>query len=327
LYHEFAAALGGIHLPTITGDNNQMEEPLAYLNRQFLPQSQAAVAVTDTGFVLGTSVTEQLRTFGGHLFHLRDHLERLHRSLRIVGIEPQESLDDMAMIAERLIENNRRLVADGDDLGLAMFVTPGPFPALNDGRGGDACTGLHTYRLPFRSWAGKYETGQALVVTDVDQVPQGCWPAELKCRSRMHYYLADRAAERIEPGARALMLDEDHFVMEASTANVVLYDRDQGIVVPPHDRVLPGISLAVVRRLAQQLALPWTERSLRVEDVERADEVMLSSTPFCLLPVTRFNGSEINGGVPGEVNYKLIAAWSQDVEIDIVAQARQFADR
>ncbi|MDA1212612.1 MAG: aminotransferase class IV [Planctomycetota bacterium] len=302
-----------------------MHEPLAYLNGQFLPQSQASVSVTDMGFVLGTTVTEQLRTFGGRLFHLTDHLERLQRSLKMVGVVPKESLEDLALIAERLVDGNLQSLAVGDDLGLAMFVTPGLFPALNDGQGGDACTGLHTYRLPLASWADKYETGQSLVVTDVEQVPRRCWPAELKCRSRMHYYLADQAAERTEPGARALMLDAEGFVMEASTANIVLHDSDKGLLAPPHDSVLPGISLAVVRKLADRLGISWTEQPLRVEDVERADEILLSSTPFCLLPVTRFNGRDVNGAIPGGVFRKLIAAWSAEVGVEIVAQAKQFA--
>ena len=45
-----------------------MTEPVAYLNGLFLPAHQAALPIDDAGFVLGATVTEQLRTFRGRLF-------------------------------------------------------------------------------------------------------------------------------------------------------------------------------------------------------------------------------------------------------------------
>ena len=103
-----------------------MAEHLAYLNGRYLPISQAAVPVYDTGFVLGVTVAEQMRTFGGQLFRLPEHLQRLARSLSIIGVEPKQSLAELQLIAEDLVARNHALLAPGDDLGLAIFVTPGP---------------------------------------------------------------------------------------------------------------------------------------------------------------------------------------------------------
>ena len=64
-----------------------MSESIAFVNGRWISAAAAAVPVSDAGFILGTSVAEQLRTFGGRLFHLADHLERLAHSL-IVGIDP-----------------------------------------------------------------------------------------------------------------------------------------------------------------------------------------------------------------------------------------------
>ena len=135
------------------------------------------------------------------------------------------TLADMGRVAEELVERNVRLVPPGSDLGLVMFVTPGPHPTLA-GRGRAAeqtpLVGLHTFELPFERWADKYQSGERLVITNVRQVPASCWPPELKCRSRMHYFLADSEAAAIEPGARALLLDQSGNVTEASTANVLI---------------------------------------------------------------------------------------------------------
>ena len=186
---------------------------------------------------------------------------------------------------------------------------------------------MHTYRLPFSMWAEKYEQGASLATTDVQQVAAECWPRDLKCRSRMHYYLADKAAAARYPGARALLTDADGYVTEASTANLIVYNGDEGVVAPPHDKVLPGISLAVLLQLADKLRIPYGQRDLRPEDIATADEVMLSSTPFCLLPVTEFNGQPIGEAGGGPVYRRLLEAWSQLVGVDIAQQARQFANR
>ncbi len=66
---------------------------------------------------------------------------------------------------------------------------------------------------------------------------------------------------------------------------------------------------------------------LRPEDVARADEVLLASTPVCLLPVTRLNGRPIGDGEPGEVFRRLLAAWSDLVGVDVSGQAKRFAGR
>jgi len=305
-----------------------LPEPIAYLNGQWLPVSQAAVSVYDGGFMQGVTVAEQLRTFGGKLFRLDLHLDRLARSLATVGVNPGLAREDFALIATELAAQNHMLLDPADDLGLSMFVTPGPYaPFASAARHKGPTVGIHTQPLPFGTWAGKYDTGESLVVTDIQQVPAACWPAELKCRSRMHYYLADKQAREREPGSRALLLDEQGFVIEASTANILVYYRDVGLVSPPRERILPGITVAAVVELAGKIGVPFSHRDLTTDDVAGADEVLLCSTSPCVWSVTRFSGQPIADGQPGPICRQLQAAWSELVGLDIVAQARRFATR
>ena len=303
-----------------------MPEPLAYLNGRWIPISQAAISVTDAGFIQGVTVAEQLRTFGGRLFRLDKHLERLERSLAIVEVSLDLPLADLAHIAEELATKNHSLLDPADDLGLTIFVTPGPYATYSGGHKGPTVC-VHTHPLPFGNWVEKYATGDSLVVTDVMQVPAACWPTDLKCRSRMHYYLADQKAAKIERGARALMLNELGLVTEASTANVVIYRKDKGLISPPREQILPGISVTVLEELARQMGIGFSRRELTVEDVAAADEVLLSSTSPCVWSVTRFNGRPISDGQPGPIASLLRAAWSQMVGVEIEAQARRFAGR
>jgi branched-subunit amino acid aminotransferase/4-amino-4-deoxychorismate lyase len=305
-----------------------MNEAQAYLNGRFVPCAGASIPISDTGFVLGATIAEVLRTFGGKLFRLEGHLERLAHSLQMAHLDPQISIAEISRIAEQLVVHNHRLLDPADDLNLTMFFTPGIYPTMAEtgGRSGPTVC-IHTFPLPFRLWADKYASGQALVTTSVQQTSPRNWSRALKCRSRMHYYLADEEAQRIEPGARAVLLDQDGHVLEATTANVVLYSAKQGLVGPPHDKVLPGISLAVLVELAQQAGIPYSERDLAPEDLAGADEVLLTGTSVSLTPVTRFNGKPVGRGRPGPIQELLLAAWSRLVGVDIAAQANRFAKR
>jgi branched-chain amino acid aminotransferase len=306
--------------------SHQRAAPIAYLNGRFVPQADARIPVYDAGFMLGATVSEQLRTFGGKLFRLSEHLARLEESLSIVGTQLPVTRDELIAIATQLVTHNHGLLPAGDDLGLSLFVTPGPYATL---AGPDVATGptlgLHTYPLPFQLWRDKYKTGERLVTPQTRQVPPECWPPQLKCRSRMHYYLADKEASRAQPGSRALMLDLAGNVLETSIANILVYHRARGLTIPPAATVLQGVSLAATLELAAAQGIPISEAPLSVADVESADEVLLASTTYCLLPVTRINSHEIGGGLPGPIYTKLLAGWNSLAGFDVAEQARGVA--
>jgi branched-chain amino acid aminotransferase len=276
--------------------------------------------------VQGTTVAEQLRTFGGKLFRLEAHLERLFRSLAVVEVDCGMPLDELAQVAVDLAAHNHPLLTPGDDLGLAIFVTPGSYAPMS-GASSVPTVCLHTFPLSFKLWAHKYAIGDHLATTDVEQVPAGCWPPELKCRSRMHYYLADRQARARFPDGRALLTDSDGFVTETTTANLVVADCECRLLIPPKRKVLPGISLSVLLELADQLQVEHRERDLTPGDLLSAAEVFITSSSVCTLPVTRFNGQPIGAGAPGPMFARFLAAWNELVGLDIAAQARSFSNR
>jgi len=123
------------------------------------------------------------------------------------------------------------------------------------------------------------------------------------------------------------MRDDDGFVTEATTANVVIFQQGGGLATPPAAKVLPGISLAVLARLAADEGLSIEERDILPADVAEADEVLLTSTSPCVLPVVRFNGRAIGRGEPGPVHQRLLEAWGREVGVDIVQQAMRFSER
>ena len=96
---------------------------------------------------------------------------------------------------------------------------------------------------------------------------------------------------------------------------------DGTLRTPTTHSVLAGVSRQTVLELAASLGIPAVEEDIQLYDVETADEAFFTSTPYSLLPATRINGITIGDGVPGPISKRLLAAWSELVGVDIVAQA------
>ncbi|MFM8498334.1 MAG: aminotransferase class IV [Planctomycetia bacterium] len=294
---------------------------IAWLNGAVIPRGDLSIPVGDSGFVLGATVTEQLRTFAGQLFLPERHAARFRDSLRIARIDLPWGIDPVFAAAADVATHNHALGPAGGDLGMVIFATPGDLPAQHAGRRSQPRVAIHTFPLAFPLWARAYDEGVALRSVPITQVSATSWPLALKCRSRMHYHLADQAAADSEPGARAILCHADGRVSETSTANVAIVRRGV-ILTPPATDSLAGISLGYAHELSAALGIGWREQSLTLDDLAAADEVLLTSTPNCLLPATRLDGRPVGDGRPGDVYSRLLAAWSERVGLDIAEQAR-----
>jgi branched-subunit amino acid aminotransferase/4-amino-4-deoxychorismate lyase len=312
-----------------------MNEPLVYLNGGMVPASQAHLAIYDAGVVLGATVTEMTRTFRRQLYRLNDHLDRLFRSLRYTRMDIGLGKEDLLKISQELTAHNGRLLEETGELGLIHFVTAGEYPTYAGMAGRPSRSTptvcVHTFPLPFELWAGKMQSGAHVVTPSIRHVPPQCYDPKMKYRSRMHYYLADKEAQLVDPDAIALLLDLDGNVTETGGANFLMVERGNSgsptIVSPTLVNTLPGISRATVVDLAAKLGISFVEKDIQVYSVMNADEAFLTSTPYCLMPVTRINGVPIGTGTPGPIYRRLLAAWSQEVGLDISAQIQDGARR
>jgi branched-chain amino acid aminotransferase len=299
-------------------------QPLAYLNGQFLPQVSAQLSLHDAGFVWGATVTDLCRTFRRRLFRLADHLRRFRESCRLARVPQPLSDEELTSIAERLVEHNAVLLGAEGELALVLFATPGPigyYAGLAGGPGSGAPTlGLHTFPLPFGRYARLFREGATLVVPLVRQVPAACIDRGIKQRSRLHWWLAEQEVHEADPSASALLLDEQGRVTETAAANLLIV-RGGTVLSPRREGILHGISLRVVEELCAELAIPFAEADLTLEDCQRADEAMLSNTAFCLAGARRLQGVELPW--PGTVLERLLRVWGEKVGLDIRAQVCQ----
>jgi len=299
-----------------------MQPSIAYLNGEWVSGSELAVPVSDLGFLLGATVAERLRTFSGQLFRVEDHLARLYSSLQIVGLDAADICQEVSEVLDEFVDRNSEWILEGDDWNVIVFVTPG---RSNDTSQPTIC--VHGKPLSFDQWAHLFEQGVETAIVESRQVPANCWPSELKCRSRMHYYLADQEAAQHGPATRPILLDQEGFISEGSTANVVAYFREWGLVTPYISKVLPGVSQQVLFELGESLGFAHHQRDMLPEDLAEADEVFFASTSICMLPIVKLNDQPIGTGRPGPVYGQLLSAWSERVKVDIAEQAQKFALR
>jgi branched-subunit amino acid aminotransferase/4-amino-4-deoxychorismate lyase len=298
-----------------------MSELLTYLNGQLLSPAEARLPLYDAGFVFGATVTDLCRTFRHQLYRWPEHLARFRGSCVYAGIYPDISVDDLTRAAEHLVDHNARLLPPHQDLALVVFATPGPigyYGGLEGGPGdGPATLGMHTFPLPFSRYRRLLTEGAHLVVPSTRHIPPVCIDPRVKQRSRLHWWLAEREAHRVDAGAIALLLSTEGQVTETAAANFLLV-REGKVISPPRSTVLAGISLQVVEELCAELSIPFEERPLGLYDCLNAAEAMLTSTSYCLAGVSRINGVPLPW--PGTLTARLLDAWSERVGLDIRAQ-------
>ena len=142
-------------------------------------------------------------------------------------------------------------------------------------------------------------------------------------RSRLHYQLALLEADRYKVQDHwPVLLDPDGFIAEGPGFNVFVV-KDEAVITPEGRNILRGISRGyVLSELCPQLGIPCVEKNIEVYDAMHADEMFVTSTPFCILPVTSLNGSPIGDGLPGRTTRSLLSAWSANVGVDIAAQIK-----
>ena len=94
-------------------------------NGEWMPLSEVRIDPLDSGFTVGDVVFDLGRTFSGKSFRLKDHVDRLWRSLKFVRIDPGMSSADMIDLSEEALRRNEHLRGEAEDLTVRQFVTRG----------------------------------------------------------------------------------------------------------------------------------------------------------------------------------------------------------
>jgi branched-subunit amino acid aminotransferase/4-amino-4-deoxychorismate lyase len=285
--------------------------PSAYLNGEKIPAAEAQVSVFDLGFTMGVSVTEQIRTYRRQTPLIERHLNRLFGGLEIIGLAAPFSREELTLQVQNLVSENGRDLDDNDELGIGICITPGLVSAYGQTNAG-LTTLVYTYVLKASDQKAAIERGIRLTSVATTEIPASSVPKALKCRSRMHYYLAEREARATDPDSRALLHDTDGFVAEGTTASVIIVSGGE-IIAPLKEAVLPGVTLGYALELADGLGIPIQRRDITRDELESADEAMWLTTPVGIVPVSHVNGQAIDKNTSGDITRRLSEAWQSAV--------------
>ena len=300
-----------------------MSDTFAYYNGQWMARSEVSVNLGDRGFYLGDAVFDLFRTFGGRPYRLCDHVERFFRSLKYVRIDPGLTASEVEAIGTECVRRNEDLRGEVGDWSVWFGATRG----IGGWRTLDARPTVIVFcaQVPFGSFARFYDSGAHLVTPRTRNHPPETLEPKLKHTSRMHLNLADVEARDVDVDAWPVMLDTAGNLSEGSGSNAFLVSGGT-LRTPPGRNVLHGVTRAAVMELASQLGVTVVEEDLQPYDLYTADEVFLSSTPFFVLPITRTDGRTVGDGRPGAVTSQLLAAFGEQVGVDLPEQALRYAD-
>lgn len=300
----------------------QAETALCWLNGAELPFAEARLPVFDLSIMQGATITERMRTFRHQPFDVEQHLKRFQRSLHVTGWSQLPDLTALPEVITRMVAHNCRTIPAESDLAIVLFCSAGQ--AVGDANGlitqSRPTICIYTAPLPFSRWSRGYQYGIDLVVPPIQQIPATCLDPHLKHRSRLHWQLADQFAERQHSGAQAVLLDQQGYLTETSTGNLLL--ANQGTLLTPRNKLtLEGISREHVIKLCHDLEIPVGFTDLTELDLATADEAFLTSSTYCIMPIRSINGQPIGSTVPGPLTTTLSHAWSQQIGVDFITQA------
>lgn len=82
---------------------------IAWFNGAYMPETQVMISLRDRGWKYGDGVFDMTRTFNGRAFRMKEHVERLYRSLWYLRLDPGMSPQEMIDISEEIVVRNEPL--------------------------------------------------------------------------------------------------------------------------------------------------------------------------------------------------------------------------
>jgi branched-chain amino acid aminotransferase len=273
--------------------------PTIWLDGAWHDRDSAVISVYVHGLLYGDGVFEGIRIYGGRIFRLREHLDRLYDSAHAIWLTIPISKDEMAEATEEGVRRSgiregyiRHIITRGvGDLGLDPRKCVRPSVIII----------TDTIKL----WPEEvYETGLK-VVTAGTPIPQR---EALSPRVKSLNYLAHILAkvEGIQAGAdEVLMLDSSGSVAEGSGQNIFVV-KGRTIRTPPaFAGILKGVTRDVVMDLAREAGYEVEESMLNRYDVYTADEAFFTGTAAEVVGIRSLDGRLVGGGKPGPVTRDL----------------------
>jgi len=262
-----------------------------YVDGQFVEENEARLPVTDLAVLRGYGIFDFLRTYNGIPFHLNDHLLRLERSARLIGLPLPHSASAIAEIVRETLARNSY-----PESNIRIVVTGG---ASQDGISPGNSQRLLVMISPVKPMPDDWYTkGAAIITCHVERFMPGA-----KSINYIPAILCQNEA-RSRGAVEAVYVDRDGYLLEGTTSNLFVV-RGDTLITPPCDRVLPGITRQVVLELAKK-EFAVLERRVHVDELRLLDEAFLASSVKEVVPVVTVDAVSIGNGRPGGTTVRIM---------------------
>jgi D-alanine transaminase len=261
----------------------------AYLDGNYLPLQEARVPVLDRGYLFGDGVYEVIAVYGGKIFGLDAHLDRLDRSLAAIALPNPLSRSGWREVLGTVVNRN----GEGDRM-LYLQVTRGVQPARSFAIPAQPRPSVLAFCQPLPPIPDAIRTAGVSAITLEDDRWLNC---NIKSIALLGNVLL--ANEALKAGCNEAILFRDGGLTEGASSNVFVVKADRIATTPKSRLILPGITRDLLIELAHAAGLACEEREISKQQVREADELWITSTTREIYPVTRLDGQPVGSGKPG----------------------------
>jgi branched-chain amino acid aminotransferase len=280
----------------------ELEGGAAFVDGDFVPLSEAKLSLFDWGFTRSDVTYDVASVWKGAFFRLDDHLQRFYRSLEKLRMSIPYDARQLRSILHGCVRGGAL-----QDAYVGMVCTRGVPPrGARDPR--LATNRFYAYALPF-VWIAtpeKQRAGIDLYISHRQRISAESVDPTIK-----NYHWLDLVLslyDAYDHGSdTSCLVDSAGNLAEGPGFNVFLVKN--GVVRTAARGVLEGISRRTVIELCAKLDVALRVEAVPALDLERADEVFLSSTGGGVLPIAKVNGRALPGSFPGPVTARLQDAY------------------
>jgi branched-chain amino acid aminotransferase len=258
---------------------DQMDGQIWY-NGKFVPWADAQLHVLTHGLHYASSVFEGERAYGGEIFKLREHTERLFNSSQILGFEIPYSIDEIDDACNETLE-----IQGFKD----AYIRPVAWRG-SEMMGVSAQNNTINTAIAVWEWPSYFDPAQRLkgIRLDISE-----WrrpdPMTIPCKAKaaglyMICTLSKHAAEK-NGYADSMMLDYRGRVAEATGANV-FFVKDGELHTPTPDCFLDGITRRTAISLAHDRQIKIHERAILPDEMEGFEQCFITGTAAEVTPVS-----------------------------------------
>ena len=251
----------------------------------------ANLHVLTHGLHYASSVFEGERVYGGNIFKLREHTQRLFNSAEILGFEIPYTVEEIDAASYQACEANG--IVDG-------YVRPVAWRG-SETMGVSAQDAKIHVAIAVWPWPSYFspearDKGISLKTSIWRRPPPDTAPVHAKAAGL--YMICTMSKHEAEAAGcdDALMLDWKGRVAEGTGANIFVMFGDGKIITPPPECFLNGITRQTVMELAAKRGIEVIERHMEPEELADAEEIFVTGTAAEVTPVGRIDDMSFKVG-------------------------------